>query len=51
MTVTYSLELKLVLDDDDSAEKFRRDIEKSVSAEWVRENGESITVRTKTIDR
>ena len=49
MTVTYSIELKLILEEDDSAEEFRHDIEKSIKAEWVKIEGESAIIKTKSI--
>lgn len=50
MIVTYALELKLVLEDDDSAEQFRCDLKHSVESEWVKQDGESLRVVTKNIN-
>lgn len=50
MKVSYTLELAIVIEDDDSAEEFRREIEKSVGREWVREDGDSLSVKTRSIE-
>ncbi len=50
MVVTYAIELKLVLEEDDSPEAFRHDVEKAVKAEWVKEPGELVKVKTARIE-
>lgn len=49
MIVKYAIELSLVVDEQDSAEDYRREIERSVSREWVQVAGDAVTVTTKGI--
>lgn len=50
MTVTYSIELKVILEEDDSAEEFRLDAEKLLKRDYAQFAGESVTIKTKGID-
>lgn len=50
MTVTYAIELKVILEDDDSAEEFRLDVEKLLKRDYASYTGESVHVKTKGID-
>lgn len=52
MKVTFNAVIVVVLEEDDSAEEFRHDVEKSITREWVKfpENGEAATVRIKSIE-
>ncbi len=52
MRVTLNAEIVMVLEDEDSAEEFRHEVEASLAREWVKfpETGETATVRIKRID-
>ncbi len=50
MTVTYSIELKVILEDDDSAEEFRLDVEKLLKRDYAQFTGETVHVKTKSIE-
>lgn len=52
MKVTFTVEITLVLEDDDSAEEFGHDIQASIEREWIKfpEHGEAATVHIRKID-
>lgn len=50
MTVTYNIELKVILEEDDSAEEFRLDVEKLLKRDYASYSGESVNVKTKSIE-